>query len=222
MSNYKTLEECRICGGSFSEENLQLSQTGLANELFLDRESAITAELFPLEVVMCKNCKHFQLRHIVDSKRLFSDYIYRSGTSSFFQAHFNSLAERIARLFYPKLPKVFEVGSNDGSLLFSLKAKDIKALGLEPSKALVDECNNRGLNVIQGFLNDETVANAKSQWGDFDVVVGNNVFAHIDDLYSAFLNVNELLVDDGLFIFEVTDFTQIRKRESLIRFITNT
>ena len=212
MSSYRTLDVCRICGGSFSGVNLKLSQTGLANELFLDQKSAIAAEVFPLEVAMCEDCKHFQLKHIVDPRRLFSDYIYRSGTSSFFQSHFESLAERIAGLFAHKLPKVFEVGSNDGLLLFSLKAKGMTAYGLEPSKALVDECNGSGLNVIHGFLDSETVAHAKSQWGNFDVVVGNNVFAHIDDLYSAFLHVNELLESDGLFIFEVADFVQIRKK----------
>lgn len=212
MSSYRTLNECRICDGSFSEVGLELSQTGLANELFLDQDSAIAAELFPLEVAMCEECKHFQLRHIVDPRRLFSDYIYRSGTSSFFQSHFESLAERIAGMFNHKSPKVFEVGSNDGLLLFSLKAKGITAYGLEPSKALVDECNSCGLNVIHGFLNSETVANAKSQWGNFDAVVGNNVFAHIDDLYSAFLHVHDLLENDGLFIFEVADFLQIRKK----------
>ena len=212
MSSYRTLNECRICGGSFSEVGLELSQTGLANELFLDQDSAIAAELFPLEVAMCEECKHFQLRHIVDPRRLFSDYIYRSGTSSFFQSHFESLAERIAGMFNHKTPKVFEVGSNDGLLLFSLKAKGITAYGLEPSKALVDECNSCGLNVIHGFLNSETAANAKSQWGNFDAVVGNNVFAHIDDLYSAFLHVHDLLENDGLFIFEVADFLQIRKK----------
>ena len=212
MSSYRTLDACRICGGSFSENSLELSQTGLANELFFDQKSAINAERFPLMVVMCEDCKHFQLKHIVDPKRLFSDYIYRSGTSTFFQSHFDSLAERIAEMFNQKLPNVFEVGSNDGLLLYSLKARGITAYGLEPSKALVDECNSRGLNVIHGFLDSETVAIAKSQWGNFDVVVGNNVFAHIDDLHGAFMNVNELLVNDGLFIFEVADFLQIRKK----------
>jgi SAM-dependent methyltransferase len=212
MSSYKTLDVCRICGGSFSEDSLELSKTGLANELFLDQKSAMNAERFPLTVVMCEDCKHFQLKHIVNPKRLFSDYIYRTGMSTFFQSHFESLAERIVEMFNYKLPKVFEVGSNDGLLLYSLKAKGIVAYGLEPSKALVDECNSRGLNVIHGFLDSETVTNAKSRWGNFDVVVGNNVFAHIDDLYSSFLNVNELLVNNGLFIFEVADFLQIRKK----------
>lgn len=212
MSSFRTLKDCRICGGLFSEQSLELSPTGLANELYLNRESAINAELFPLEVVMCDDCKHYQLRHIVDSNRLFSEYIYRSGASTFFQTHFEQLAERIYEMFKTRKLKVFEVGSNDGLLLYSLKERGIEGVGLEPSRILVDECNNRGLNVIHGFLNSEIVEVAKSQWGLFDVVIGNNVFAHIDDLSEAFRNVYNLLKNDGFFIFEVADFSQIRKK----------
>ena len=215
MSSFRTLDACRICGGFFSEENLKLSPTGLANELYQDRQSAVDAERFPLEVVMCVDCKHFQLKHIVDSNRLFSNYIYRSGTSTFFQTHFDSLAEKIARMFATKTPKVFEVGSNDGLLLSSLKERGILAIGLEPSSILVEECTNRGLEVINGFLNSEVVEFAKSEWGVFDVVVGNNVFAHIDDLHKSFLDVHMLLSDEGYFIFEVADFAQIRRKRNL-------
>jgi 2-polyprenyl-3-methyl-5-hydroxy-6-metoxy-1,4-benzoquinol methylase len=212
MSNFRTLTECRICGGSFSEENLVLAPTGLANELYVDQQSALSAERFPLEVVMCEECKHFQLRHIVNPKRLFSDYIYRSGTSTFFQAHFESLANRIVKMLESERPKILEVGSNDGLLLSSLKERGIEAVGIEPSKVLVEECNSQGLKVIHGFLNAEIVEKAKAQWGAFDIVVGNNVFAHIDDLYTAFLDVYNLLKNNGFFIFEVADFSQIRKK----------
>lgn len=212
MLSYRTLVSCRICGGSFCDESLELLPTGLANELYMDKQRAINADRFPLEVVLCKDCKHFQLRHIVDSGRLFSEYIYRSGTSSFFHSHFEILAERLSEMFKDRPLKVFEVGSNDGLLLSSLKKRGIKAVGIEPSKILVEECSQRGLDVIHGFLDSEIVESAKSQWGYFDVVVGNNVFAHIDNLQEAFVNVYELLSDDGLFIFEVADFAQIKKK----------
>jgi len=212
MLSYRTLVSCRICGGSFSDESLDLLPTGLANELYMDKQRAINAERFPLEVVLCQDCKHFQLRHIVDSGRLFSEYIYRSGTSSFLQAHFDILAEKLMEMFEGRPFKVFEVGSNDGLLLSSLKKRGIKAVGIEPSKILVEECSQRGLDVVHGFLNSENVESAKSRWGYFDVVVGNNVFAHIDNLHDAFLNVYDLLSKDGFFIFEVADFAQIKKK----------
>lgn len=212
MLSYRSLTSCRVCGGSFSGESLELSPTGLANELYADRQSALDADRFPLEVVMCIDCKHFQLKHIVDANRLFSQYVYRSGTSTFFKSHFKSLAGKLEKMFINKSPKVFEVGSNDGLLLSSLKERGIVAIGLEPSKILVEECANLGLEVIHGFLNTEIVENVKSKWGFFDVVVGNNVFAHIDDLRSAFLNVHDLLFADGYFIFEVADFSQIKKK----------
>ena len=85
MSDLKTLVSCRICGGEFSDETLILKDSPLANELNLNRGEALLAEKFPLQVVMCSTCKHFQLKHIVSPDRLFSNYIYKSGTSSFFR-----------------------------------------------------------------------------------------------------------------------------------------
>lgn len=212
MSDYRILSNCRICGGQFEEQTLMLSPTGLANELYDERIKAVEADQFPLEVAMCSECLHFQLNCIVSPKRLFSQYIYRSGTSRFFRDHFDSLALKIVRESTVSEPRVFEVGSNDGLLLDSLQKHGVFSVGVEPSQALVEECLNRGLNVIQGFLDELMVEAVLSKWGQFDYVVGNNVFAHIDDLLLAFKSVNKLLNPNGTFIFEVADFMQIKKK----------
>ena len=75
MSDLKTLVSCRICGGEFSDETLILKDSPLANELNLNRGEALLAEKFPLQVVMCSTCKHFQLKHIV-SQIAFSQIKY--------------------------------------------------------------------------------------------------------------------------------------------------
>ncbi len=212
MSDLKTLVSCRICGGEFSDETLILKDSPLANELNLNRGEALLAEKFPLQVVMCSTCKHFQLKHIVSPDRLFSNYIYKSGTSSFFQEHFKSLAKVIQDTNEGYQLRVFEIGSNDGILLEQLKRLGINCVGLEPSHVLVRDCLDRGLDVIHGFLTKDLVGKLNNTRGLFDVVVGNNVFAHIDNLLEAFKCVNQLLESNGLFIFEVADFSQIRDK----------
>jgi len=189
-----------------------LKDSPLANELALTREEALKAEKFPLHVVMCSRCSHFQLKHIVSPHRLFSNYVYKSGTSRFFREHFKSLARAIYEFQDGNKLKVIEIGSNDGILLDEMSNLGISCVGIEPSQLLVSDCLDRGLDVIQGFLNEKLVIELKSSRGLFEVVIGNNVFAHIDDLLGAFKCVNQLLEPDGLFIFEVADFAQIRKK----------
>ena len=212
ISDLKTLISCRICGGEFSNETLLLKDSPLANELASNRIEALKAETFPLQVVMCSNCKHFQLKYIVSPDRLFSNYVYKSGTSSFFREHFKSLAKVIQDTNEGYQLRVFEIGSNDGILLEELKSLGINCVGLEPSHVLVKDCLEKGLDVIHGFLTIDLVGKLNKIRGVFDVVVGNNVFAHIDDLLEAFRCVNQLLDSNGLFIFEVADFSQIRDK----------
>lgn len=211
-SDLKTLDFCRICGGDFFAHSLTLENSPLANELALSREDALKAERFPLQVVMCSKCNHFQLKHLVSQNRLFSNYVYKSGTSSFFRKHFSELAQIIATNKSITQISVIEIGSNDGILLDELSKLGISCLGVEPSNQLARECLDRGLDVIEGFLSEDLVKRILTDREPVNVVVGNNVFAHIDDLLGAFRNVNELLESDGLFIFEVADFAQISKK----------
>ena len=204
----KTLSNCRLCTGNFFEKTLKLKSTPPANELYPTKDSAKKAEKFPLEVVMCQKCRHVQLKHIVSPKRLFDEYIYKSGTSKFFNEHFDSLASKIASEF-PVNNYVLEVGSNDGVLLTSLNKRGIKSIGIEPSEYLAKECINRNLNVYNSYLDETTVVKITQSHGKASIVLGNNVFAHIEDMKGAFKNVFEILEDSGIFIFEVAHFKYI-------------
>ena len=204
----KTLSNCRLCTGNFFEKTLKLKSTPPANELYPTKDSATKAENFPLEVVMCQKCRHVQLKHIVSPKRLFDEYIYKSGTSKFFNEHFDNLASKIASEF-PVNNYVLEVGSNDGVLLTSLNKRGIKSIGIEPSEYLAKECINRNLNVYNSYLDETTVVKITQSHGKASIVLGNNVFAHIEDMKGAFKNVFEILEDSGIFIFEVAHFKYI-------------
>ena len=204
----KTLSNCRLCTGNFFEKTLKLKSTPPANELYPTKDSAKKAEKFPLEVVMCQKCRHVQLKHIVSPKRLFDEYIYKSGTSKFFNEHFDSLASKIASEF-PVNNYVLEVGSNDGVLLTSLNKRGIKSIGIEPSEYLAKECINRNLNVYNSYLDETTVVKITQSHGKASIVLGNNVFAHIEDMKGAFKYVFEILEDSGIFIFEVAHFKYI-------------
>ena len=205
---FRTLNNCRLCSGEFFQKTLKLKSTPPANELYSTKEGAKAAEKFPLEVVMCQECRHVQLKHIVNPKRLFDDYIYKSGTSRFFNDHFDNLASVLVSEF--KVDNyVLEVGSNDGILLAALAKRGIKSIGIEPSDFLAKECIKNNLNVYNSYLDQRVVNEIIKSHGQASIVLGNNVFAHIDDMKTAFKNVFELLDDSGIFIFEVAYFKYI-------------
>jgi SAM-dependent methyltransferase len=144
----------------------------------------------------------------VSPKRLFDDYVYKSGTSRFFNDHFDNLASTLVAEF--KVDNyVLEVGSNDGILLASLAKRGIKNIGIEPSSFLAKECVNNNLNVYNSYLDSKVVAEIIQSHGHASIVLGNNVFAHIDDMRTAFKNVFDLLGNSGVFIFEVAHFKYI-------------
>ena len=205
---FKTLNKCRLCSGPFYQKSLKLKETPPANELYATREQARAADKFPLEVVMCTECKHVQLKHIVNPRRLFDDYVYKSGTSSFFKQHFDKLAEQIVNNF-PISSYVLEIGSNDGILLRSLEIREVKSIGVEPSIFLAKECTSSNQIVYNSYFDQQVVNEILSNHGHASVVVGNNVFAHIEDLYEAFKNVANVLNPTGMFIFEVAHFKYI-------------
>ena len=205
---FRTLTNCRLCSGEFFQKTLRLKSTPPANELYKSKDEARAAEKFPLEVVMCQKCRHVQLKQIVSPKRLFDDYVYKSGTSRFFNYHFDNLASTLVAEF--KVDNyVLEVGSNDGILLASLAKRGIKSIGIEPSSFLAKECVNNNLNVYNSYLDSKVVAEIIQSHGHASIVLGNNVFAHIDDMRTAFKNVFDLLGNSGVFIFEVAHFKYI-------------
>ena len=203
------LENCRLCESEFYKKSLKLIDTPLANELYKSKDLAKKADRFPLELVMCESCRHVQLRHIVDPKRLFDNYVYKSGTSSFFRKHFKDLANSIAIKYKEKNGYVLEVGSNDGILLDELTSHGIRCIGVEPSSNLVAECNNRNLEVFEAYFDDKFTDFLLMKYGKASLVLGNNVFAHIQELKRAFENVYKILDSDGVFIFEVAHLKNI-------------
>ena len=104
---------------------------------------------------------------------------------------------------------MLEIGSNDGILLKSLEKRAIKSIGVEPSTFLAKECISSNQTVYNSYFNQQIVSEILTTHGAASVVVGNNVFAHIEDLNEAFKNVAEVLNPTGIFIFEVAHFKYI-------------
>ena len=163
-----------------------------------------TLEIFaPLVVNACNACKLIQLRDVVDPEVLFSNYLYVSGTSPVFVAHFASYAKTVVEKFSLKRDSfVIDVGSNDGVLLSHFKKLGMKILGIDPATNIAAEATRKGVPTIAKFITPETARSIAAEHGKSSIITANNVFAHTDDVTGFVKSVKELLLPEGVFIFE--------------------
>ena len=205
MNNFLKKTECRLCSSSQLTKIFDLNPSSLANNLEDSFLEAKNSEIFPLNLVICEDCKHVQLEHVINPRILFDNYLYVSGTSKVFVEHLKNYAKDVFLKF--KLNQeslVVEIGSNDGTLLNEFKALGVRIVGVEPAKNLVKISTDKNIPALCGYFNSEISENIVDKFGKADIIVANNVLAHIDNLNAVFSDAYNLLNEDGVLIFEVS------------------
>ena len=192
--------DCRCCGSIKLKRVLSLGYQPLANNLLNNKNEEYTK--YPLELNVCEDCFNCQLSVSIDSKEMFSNYLYQSSTSEKFRTHFILAAKKYIKDFnLDKDSYIIDVGSNDGIGLkpfLDLGFKNIQ--GIEPAKNLSEIANKNGINTFHGYLNDKALNPIKN---GADLILASNVFAHADDLKSMAESMLKLIKPDGKIIIEV-------------------
>jgi SAM-dependent methyltransferase len=205
---YKLRTQCALCAAPEGKLRsvLELAATPPANEFVRDDERSVPQDLIPLTLWLCDVCGHLQLAEIADPKRLFQHYVYVSGTSSVFVAHFARFAAAMAERFaLGPSSFVVDVGSNDGTLLKQFQALGIEqVLGVDPAVEIVKEAVAAGVPTREGFFTPAVAAEIRAAQGRADLLCANNVFAHAEDLTGFARGVQTLLGPEGVFVFEVS------------------
>ena len=199
LSNYKF--ECRSCENKNLKRFVSLGYQPLANNLLNKKEEK--SELYPLEVNYCPKCHNCQLSVAVDPKKMFSNYLYTSSTSSSFRNHFVEAAKNYVKQLKlkPKKSYIIDIGSNDGVALKPFKDLGFnKILGIEPAKNLAKLANKNKIKTYNGFLVKENIKKIKK---NADLILASNVFAHSDKLKEMTHCMLELLSKNGTIIIEV-------------------
>ena len=146
-----------------------------------------------------------QLLDVVDPAVLFENYVYVSGTSPLFVRHFEDYAAFVIEDYAPAPGSlVFDIGSNDATLLKAFKKSGHRVLGVDPAKDIAARATAEGVETINGFFSPAMAEDIRTKHGPAAVITANNVFAHIDDLGGVLDGVYSLLFDDGVFVFEVS------------------
>jgi len=168
---------------------------------------------YPLNVVICDSCGQVQLGYIVDPKTLYqNEYPYESSTTKTGKAHYFEFADSVVSRFnITSADYVMDIGSNVGVLLDGFKQLGAKAQGVDPAENICRIANKKGIPTYNAFFNKKVAVKLKKDLGKFKIITGTNVFAHIDDWDSLMDGVNELLIDNGVFIIESPHFLHLVK-----------
>jgi SAM-dependent methyltransferase len=194
---------CRGCMGTNLHSFLDYGSVPLAGD-FIQPEDVGCERLYPMDLVVCRDCSLVQIVNVVDARELFTDYRYLSSVTSTLTKHFAEYAQTIRdRILGSTDGLVVEFGCNDGVLLSPLQKLGIRAIGIDAADNVVELAKCKGLDVRHGFFGPDTAETLRSTYGPADVVTGSNVFAHIDDLDQVLRGVQVLLAHDGTFIVEV-------------------
>jgi SAM-dependent methyltransferase len=182
---------------------LSLGRTPLANSL-LPAEGG-TLPTYPLDLVRCTTCSLVQLAQIVAPDVLFSDYVYFSSNSETMLRHAESMVEQLVRreqLGQDSL--AVELASNDGYLLQYFKQRGIPVLGIEPAANIARVAEmEKGIPTLAAFFGREVAEDLVRKSTCADVIIGNNVLAHVPDLNGFISGVATLLKSSGVAVFEV-------------------
>ena len=158
---------------------------------------------YPLKFRICENCYLGQLSHFVDPRVVFRQYKYLSSTSNLWLEHCRTYAINVSsKLDLDGTSRVVEVASNDGYLLQFLRELGIQILGIEPSSTVAEKAIAKGIPTLIEFLSLAVAKQVTSKNGNFDLVVANNVLAHVPDIRDFAAGLVELCDLNGVITIE--------------------
>ena len=195
---------CRLCGCERLETFIDLGATPPC-ERFLSAADLNEPEMtYPLHVRVCSGCLLTQLPPLIRPEDTFTEYAYFSSFSTSWVEHAKRFVEAaVHRLGLGPRSWVVEVASNDGYLLQHALARGIPCLGIEPSVNVGAAAGKRGVPTLTAFLTPEIGAAVRAEHGPADLVVANNVYAHIPDIVGFTEGLRALVADDGWVSIEV-------------------
>jgi len=163
----------------------------------------INLKKYPVVITQCKKCLLIQLKYSIPDKLLFSDnYSYLSGNSKEKIKNFESMLNKIKKYSKNGIPKILDIGSNDGSFLELAKKKHFTVLGVEPTNT-AKISSQKGINTIKKSLNFDLAKKITKKYSKFDFVVATNFFAQTNNLEEILNSVKLILKKEGILIVEV-------------------
>lgn len=205
---------CRNCGATLRHTFVDLGPSPLANS-YVEPDSVLEAEPFySLHAYVCDRCFLVQLPAVTRAENIFSDtYAYYSSYSDTVLAHSRDyVAMMMERFAYGGGHQVVELASNDGYLLKYFKERGVPVLGIEPAGKVAEVAIAAGIPTRAVFFGVETARKLVAEGIRADLIIGNNVVAHVPDLHDFVGGQKVLLKDDGVITLEFSHLKQLMAR----------
>ena len=205
---------CRHCRQPLTEKFLDLGFAPPSNAYLTKADLSKSEKYFPLRIMVCELCWLVQTEDYTEAEELFNDdYAYFSSTSSTWLAHAASFAEKLTEdLQLNKNSFVIEVASNDGYLLRNFVASGIPCLGVEPTASTAAAAENLGVPTIRKFFSNEFAEGLAITRGQADLIIGNNVYAHVPDINDFTLGLKTMLKSGGTITLEFPHLMKLIER----------
>lgn len=195
--------QCRSCGATLEHTFVDLGMSPLANSYVKPEQLNRMEPFYPLHVYVCAKCWLVQLEEFSSPHDIFSDYAYFSSFSDSWLAHARAYVEMIsARFNLGRHSKVVEIASNDGYLLQNFVEKGVPVLGVEPAANVAEAAIKKGINTTVAFFGEKTALSLQADGWGADLIIGNNVLAHVPDLNDFVKGLKTLLKPTGLITME--------------------
>ena len=195
---------CRSCGAPLDRLFVDLGMSPPCEDFLAPERLHEPETFYPLDVRICDRCLLVQLPSYLQPASIFTEYAYFSSYSDTWVEHAARLVdEAVRRQGLGPSSRVVEIGSNDGYLLQHVLARGIPAVGVEPARNIASVAIDRGIPTINEFFTTAVAHDIVRSSGPADLVVANNVFAHVPDLNDFTAALAVLLQPGGLMSIEV-------------------
>lgn len=197
------MAECRFCHHALSDVVIDLGASPLSNS-YVPKERHMDMEPFyPLKVWFCPQCGLVQLEEFTSPDAIFSDYDYFSSYSDTWLAHAKRYVEHMMRDYgIGGNNQVVEIASNDGYLLQYFLQEGVRALGVEPAVNVAAVAREKGVPTENAFFGENTARELKEKGYAADLMLGNNVLAHVPNINDFVEGFHVLLKPDGFMTVE--------------------
>jgi SAM-dependent methyltransferase len=196
--------KCRFCRSPLHHTFVDLGMSPLSNAYLRPEQLSEMEPHYPLHARTCAECFLVQLEQFESPPNIFGEYAYFSSYSETWLDHAREYAERtIERFHLTAQSLVVEVASNDGYLLQYFQAKGVPVLGVEPAQNVAKVAEKKGIPTLARFFGAGTAAEMRVARQEADLIVANNVLAHVPDLADFVIGLKLLLKPRGIITVEV-------------------
>lgn len=198
-----TENKCRFCETPLEYTFVDLGVSPLANSYLKTEQLQQMEPFYPLHVYVCEGCYLVQLPVFESPEEIFSDYAYFSSYSESWLKHAKTYTDlMIERFGFGSHSQVIEIASNDGYLLQYFKERGVLVLGIEPAKNVAKAAQDKGIPTISKFFGTQTAGELATEGKYADLLLGNNVLAHVPDINDFVKGMKIILKPKGVITME--------------------